>query len=34
VTLGFLFNFPDSGPLACSFTKLSLIDLGTEGTEE
>lgn len=30
LTIGFLFNYPTSGPLACGFTKLSLIDLGAE----
>lgn len=28
ITLGFLFNFPDTEPLAVGFTKTSLIDLG------
>lgn len=33
VTIGFLFNYPSTGPLACGFTKISLIDLGTQTAE-
>lgn len=29
ITIGFLFNYPDSGPIACGFTKISLLDLGS-----
>lgn len=32
ITIGFLFNYPSSGPLACGFTKLVLIDLGENTT--
>lgn len=34
VTFGFLFNYPTTSPLACGFTKISLMDLGAGETSE